>query len=118
MKKKMIMRFAAVMMLMAVIMSCSWAVCAAPEESSDSQTTTAVNTKEKKNPVKIILISLGVGLAISGVSVFLIAHGYKNNGKSEPYPYNKKAPLDLSVRTDTHIDTKLEKKKIEKNENN
>ena len=114
--KKVFIRIFAVMMLAAVMLSCSFAVSAAPEESSASQTSSAQNTKNKsdKNPVKIILISLGVALVVSGVSVFLVAHGYKNNGKTEPYPYNKKAPLDLRVRDDIHIDTQIEKRKIEK----
>ena len=126
MKKKLIMRFAAVMMILTVLMSCSWAVYASSESSSSStasassQVPTTGNStdKEKKNPVTTILISLGAGLAVSGIAVFIVASGYKNNGKSEPYPYNKKAPLDLRVRTDNLIDTKIEKKKIEKNNNN
>lgn len=125
MKKKLIMRFAAVMMIVTVLMSCSWAVYASSESSSStasasSQVPTTGNStdKEKKNPVTTILISLGAGLAVSGIAVFIAASGYKNNGKSEPYPYNKKAPLDLRVRTDNLIDTKIEKKKIEKNNNN
>lgn len=125
MKKKLIMRFAAVMMIVTVLMSCSWAVYASSESSSStasasSQVPTTGNStdKEKKNPVTTILISLGAGLAVSGIAVFIVASGYKNNGKSEPYPYNKKAPLDLRVRTDNLIDTKIEKKKIEKNNNN
>ena len=125
MKKKLIMRFAAVMMIVTVLMSCSWAVYASSESSSStasasSQVPTTGNStdKEKKNPVTTILISLGAGLAVSGIAVFIVASGYKNNGKSEPYPYNKKAPLDLRVRTDNLIDTEIEKKKIEKNNNN
>ena len=125
MKKKLIMRFAAVMMIVTVLMSCSWAVYASSESSSStasasSQVPTTGNStdKEKKNPVTTILISLGAGLAVSGIAVVIAASGYKNNGKSEPYPYNKKAPLDLRVRTDNLIDTKIEKKKIEKNNNN
>lgn len=125
MKKKLIMRFAAVMIIVTVLMSCSWAVYASSESSSStasasSQVPTTGNStdKEKKNPVTTILISLGAGLAVSGIAVFFVASGYKNNGKSEPYPYNKKAPLDLRVRTDNLIDTKIEKKKIEKNNNN
>lgn len=125
MKKKLIMRFAAVMIIVTVLMSCSWAVYASSESSSStasasSQVPTTGNStdKEKKNPVTTILISLGAGLAVSGIAVFIVASGYKNNGKSEPYPYNKKAPLDLRVRTDNLIDTKIEKKKIEKNNNN
>ena len=34
---------------------------------------------------KTILIAAGVSIAATGITVFLIWHGYKTNGQSEPY---------------------------------
>ncbi len=67
----------------------------------------------KRNLVEIILLSAVVSIVVTVVIYFK----YKFNGKTEPYPYNKKAPLNLSVSEDIHIDTKVERKKIEKNNN-
>ncbi len=75
--------------------------------------------KEKKEPdlMKTVLISMGISAAITLIVVFAIYYGYKSNGKTEPYPYNKKAPLDLSVSEDIHVDTDVTRRKIEKNNN-
>ena len=67
--------------------------------------------------MKTVLISMGISAAITLIVVFAIYYGYKSNGKTEPYPYNKKAPLDLSVSEDIHVDTDVTRRKIEKNNN-
>ena len=55
--------------------------------------------------------SLLVSVIGSAVAVGIVFSRYKFNGKTEPYPYNKKAPLTLSKSEDVHIDTRLEKHK-------
>ncbi len=82
----------------------------------DTTTTgdSTTKTKEPKNLLKIILISVGISAVVSVVSVIVIRSGYKSNGKSEPYPYDKKAPLNLTLKEDTLIDTQVTKTKIER----
>ncbi len=81
---------------------------------TDTASDSTTKTKEPKNLLKIILISVGISAVISVVSVIVIRSGYKSNGKSEPYPYDKKAPLNLTLKEDTLIDTQVTKTKIEK----
>ena len=66
-------------------------------------------TAKKKSPdwLKIILISLGISLVVTGITVFFIYNGYKNNGKTEPYEYTKKAPLELTDKADELVDVRV-----------
>ncbi len=66
---------------------------------------------------KTILIAAGVSIAATGITVFLIWHGYKTNGQSEPYTYKKNAPLELTKSEDVHVDTIVNRRKIERNDN-
>lgn len=61
-------------------------------------------SKGDKNWVKIILIALGVSLAVTGITVYIIYRGYKYNGMTEPYEYKNKAGLDLAVKEDRLVD--------------
>lgn len=72
------------------------------------------STNENVNWGKIIAISAGVSIVVTGIVVFMIFNSYKNNGKTEPYPYNQKAPLQLTESNDILVDTRITKIKIEK----
>lgn len=81
--------------------------------SSDSS---SPKKKEVSWP-KIILISLAISAVVTGVTVFFIYNSYKNNGKTEPYKFTEKAPLDLSEKTDSLVDVRVTKRRIEQNKN-
>ena len=121
-KKQLLIKTIFVLCIFAVISVFPMAVNAAPDDGASAQVVTvSTDSKSKKDSsdlVKDILIALGISLAVSGITVVVIACRYKFNGKTEPYPYNKKAPLTLSQSEDVHIDTRLEKHKKQKNENN
>ena len=120
-KKQFLIKTIFVLCIFAVISVFPAAVNAAGDQTAavtESSSAQAKNEKNSSDLLKTILIALGISVAATGITVFLIAHGYKTNGKTEPYPYNKKAPLDLSVNEDIHVDTRLEKRKKEKNDNN
>ncbi len=111
-----------VLMLVIAAFACTSFTAYAEESSvAESSVTSSAQDKTEKpkkerNIVKSVAISLGIGIVGTGIIVFLIYRGYKTNGQTEPYLYTKKAPLDLSVSTDTLVNTVLDKKKIEKNQ--
>lgn len=49
------------------------------------------------------------------VIVALIYRGYKYNGRTEPYPYSRKAPLELTDSEDVLIDRQIRRERIERN---
>ena len=49
------------------------------------------------------------------VIVGWIYSGYKFNGRTEPYPYNRKAPLELTDSEDVLIDRQIRRERIERN---
>ncbi len=49
------------------------------------------------------------------VIVMWIYSGYKFNGRTEPYPYNRKAPLELIDGEDILIDRQIRRERIERN---
>ncbi len=119
-KKKIFMKLAVLVFAVTFLAFCSVAVYAAPASGSSGNSTTSSASSSKtkdKNIVKDILCSVGIGVLGGGISVGVVFFRYKTNGRSEPYPYNKKAPLSLTSSEDVHIDTKLEKHKIEKQNN-
>lgn len=65
---------------------------------------------------KKILIAVGVSVGGTGIVVFLIWHSYKTNGQSEPYTYKKNAPLELTEAEDVHVDTIVNRRKIERDQ--
>lgn len=85
----------------------------------DTQSTKSSSSKQKSpNWVKIILISLGISLAVTGVAVWLIYRSYKYNGMTEPYEFKNKAPLDLKEREDALIDVHVTSVHINRNNDN
>lgn len=115
-------------LLCAVLVLCFGSLCvsaagessAADSSSSSSSQTQSPKEKKKKEKTpdlgRAIIIGLVAAVVVDGVAVFLIFNGYKNNGKTEPYPYSQKAPLNLTKREDVLVDTTVEKRKIEKKE--
>lgn len=64
---------------------------------------------------KVIIVAIAVSALVTGITVFIICHSYKTNGMTEPYPYNQKAPLQLTEADDMLVDTKVTKVRINKN---
>ncbi len=52
------------------------------------------------------------GVIGGGLSMLFVFLRYKNNGKSEPYPYRNKADLNLSQSNDLLVDTRVTRTKI------
>lgn len=84
------------------------------DHAASSQTGSAAK-KKSPNWVKITLISLGISLAVTGITVFIIRKGYKQNGMTEPYEYTKKAPLELTDSADELVDVRVTSRTIERN---
>lgn len=80
---------------------------------------TSSSSSKKKSPnwLKIILISLGASVLITGVVVIIIYRSYKYNGMTEPYEFKNKAPLDLREKEDVLIDVKVTSHHINRNNN-
>lgn len=88
-----------------------------PEETTaacEDYQTLSTSDSDIPNLGKIILVSFAIGVVVSGVTVFIIFRSYKTNGQTEPYTYKKKAPLTLTKSEDIHVDTKIVRKKIER----
>jgi len=78
------------------------------------------NSPKKQKSVswgKIIAVSIIVSAIATLITVFMIFNGYKHNGKSEPYPYDKKAPLELTDSEDILVDTDIRRERRERNDN-
>ena len=78
----------------------------------DSKAESSSKEKKQKNWLKIILIAVGIGLVVSVITVLVIRSGYKNNGKTEPYEFKNKAPLDLTDSRDELVDVKVTSERI------
>lgn len=76
------------------------------------------NQKEKSvNRANIILISFGISALVTGITIYVIYSGYKHNGRTEPYEYTKKAPLELTEEQDDLVDVRVTSVRIERNDN-
>ena len=58
--------------------------------------------------------SLLVSVIGSAVAVGIVFSRYKFNGRTEPYPYNRKAALELSASEDVLIHTDIKRERIER----
>ncbi len=86
--------------------------------ANDNKTDKSGKKKDKSvSWVKIILISFGISAVVTGITVYFIYNGYKHNGKTEPYEYTKKAPLDLTDSQDELVDVRVTSVHIERNNN-
>lgn len=70
--------------------------------------------KHEKNHIAIIGGAFLISAVITGLAVGGIYRGYKYNGRTEPYPYNRKAPLELTGKEDVMIDRQIRREKIER----
>ena len=66
------------------------------------------------NWFRAIGTSLLVSVIGSGIAVAVVFSRYKFNGKTEPYPYNRKAPLELTGTEDVLIDRQIIRERIER----
>ena len=136
--KKLLFSISAIMLLMAVLVFGSMTVCAKFEECDTNTAvvqTTAYdsnydddyyddyydnNTREYRRGTdwfRTIGTSLLVSVIGSAVAVGIVLSRYKFNGRTEPYPYNKKAALELSASAsqDVLIHTDIKRERIERN---
>ncbi len=114
------------LMIFAVLSFSVFSFTAAAAQQDADNETAAVQTAENEEGyallkgeigAKQILIAVGVSVLATGITVFLIFHSYKTNGQSEPYTYKKNAPLELSDAEDIHVDTIVNRRKIERDRN-
>lgn len=73
--------------------------------------------KEEKSLGKNLAIGLGAGFIIALIVCICIKSSYKNHGHTEPYKYDEKAKLTLIDSSDVLVNTHIEKRKIEKDNN-
>ena len=129
--KKLLFSISAIMLLMAVLVFGSMTVCAEFEECDTNTAavqTTAYdsnydddyydnNTREYRRETdwfRTIGTSLLVSVIGSAVAVGIVFSRYKFNGRTEPYPYNKKAALELSASEDVLIHTDIKRERIQR----
>lgn len=72
---------------------------------------------EEKSLGKNLAIGIGSGLIIAFVVCICIKSSYKNHGKTEPYQYDENAKLNLIDSSDVLVNTHIEKRKINKDNN-
>lgn len=133
--KKRVTSYAAVLYVMLMILSfCCFApaVCAAGDDAADEpQITTAaasadqselelteVSRKRNSGGGRFIVFGFIAAPLAAGVFALITINGYKNNGKTEPYPFTSKAPLELTEKNDFLINTEVTKRKLNNNSNN
>ena len=66
------------------------------------------------NMGRTIGTSLVVSIIGSVVAVLVVFGRYKFNGRTEPYPYNRKAPLVLTESEDVLVDQYVKTERIER----
>ena len=88
--------------------------------SDDSPEIVRVGKSSGKSHNIFLAVIVGFGVAVVGTAIFIFVNinGYKNNGKTEPYPFTSKAPLELTVKDDVLINKEVTSRKIESNNNN
>ena len=70
--------------------------------------------RKETNWFRAIGTSLLVSVIGSAVAVGIVFSRYKFNGRTEPYPYNRKADLELSASEDVLIHTDIKRERIER----
>lgn len=68
--------------------------------------------EDKPDMAKVIGIGLVFSIVVTAATIFFIYRSYKTNGMTEPYPYNQKAPLQLTDAEDRFVDKTVVKIKI------
>lgn len=74
-------------------------------------------SSEEKSLGKNLAIGIGSGLVIAVIVCVCIYISYKKHGTTEPYKYDENAKLTLIDSTDVLVNTHIEKRKIEKDNN-
>lgn len=75
------------------------------------------SNSEEKSLGKNLAIGIGSGLIIALIVCICIKLSYKNHGQTEPYKYDENAKLTLIDSTDVLVNTHIEKRKINKENN-
>lgn len=86
------------------------------DSANDTYSIEKMSKDNDDNPSmgQIIVVAVVAGAVVTGIAVFLIYRSYKTNGMTEPYPYNQKAPLQLTEANDVLVDTRVTKVRINK----
>lgn len=122
MKKNGFFKLIVPMMIAAVLFVCplmaSAAAAPAKAEVTDITDEPSVSTMAKKTSSdgdlgECIAVGAIVGIVVGGICVLAVYLRYKNNGKSEPYPYENKSTLDLKTSNDILIDTHVSRTRID-----
>ncbi len=110
--KQWLIRFSAVLMAALALTVCA----ALPVQAAydDYDTYSYDVQRPPVNWVKVGGISLLISIVVTGAVVVMIYHGYKHNGKTEPYPYDSKAPLELTDTEDILVDTDIQRERIQR----
>ncbi len=115
--------FALCLMLMALVSLSLFSISAAAADDTAAQPSAGQEQTFQSDDLllkgsgitgKTIAIAVGVSVVGTAITVFLIWHSYKTNGQSEPYTYKKNAPLELTHSEDVHVDTIVNRRKIER----
>lgn len=121
MKKNKFFKLTVPIMIAALLFICPLMVSATSTEADMSITEEpSVSMMSKKSSShgdlgQCIAVGAIVGIVVGGFGVLAVYLRYKNNGKSEPYPYENKSMLDLKISNDILIDTHVSRVKINKN---
>lgn len=122
--KKLLSRAILILFTILSIMMFSTAVCAASDtavtqkavvnydDNAEIVTMSSDSDSDKPDMTKVILIAAGISIVVTGITVVCIYISYKTNGKTEPYQFGSKAPLDLKESSDILVDTRITKVKI------
>lgn len=73
-----------------------------------------IRTPKPKNWLMIIGCTIVIPAVAALVFVIGTISSYKHNGKTEPYPYNNKAPLELTEADDILVDTDIRRVRIQR----
>ena len=99
-------------MLMITVLSFGSIIVSADFEAYDDNNTSPY--RRGTDWFRTIGTSLLVSVIGSAVAVGIVFSRYKFNGRTEPYPYNRKAALELSASEDVLIHTDIKRERIER----
>ncbi len=123
--KNFLMKCSATLIVAMILLFGAVSVSAAAQVQTTPDTAYSVETMaydyyddyDRNPPVnwfKIIGISFLISTVGTIAAVVMIYRGYKFNGRTEPYPYNNKAPLELTDSEDILVDTDVRRERIER----
>jgi len=124
MKKFMTLFFVTVMTAAVLIFGACAVSAAQPDDTSPSIQQTAYDDDyyyddyAQARPVNWFKVVGGAFLVSTIGTIVIVAiiyGGYKFNGRTEPYPYTRKAPLELTGTEDILVDTQIRRERIDRN---